>query len=393
MTCTRVVSLCLIKKETTLLNHQKTKMMNKIKLFVLMAFALLFSLGIYAQEAGERGPRHRQGPNFEHLKEVLELTDEQSTALKPIFEDSKAKMQALRDQEFETREDRMKAAKAIMEAQREKVEAILSPEQVAKLKELHEERGPRRERGPQRARGMKLDQEQRQALHEELKAYHTQNILPLAKEQRAKLEAYISTEDKATLAELRSQKEQLHQHRKDARVKGERPERPSEEQRAAHKQHMETIKALVEKYDAQMEPLLAALKENGEEWRDDLKAIHEKHLPEGVEKRERGQKGRKFQGKRGQRGQQGEAGLHRTHEARPMFKKAQFLLLDPNADNTNNMLEESPFEMEAFPNPARSMANINFKVTQAGNVNIVLRNKSGNVSRVLFSGYRQEGDH
>jgi protein CpxP len=96
---------------------------------------------------------HRGGPNPEFESKMLTrrlgLSPEQSTAVEQIFADQHAQMQALKPAEG-TQPD-FKALreqhKALMEQTKQKLDAVLTPEQQQKLAEMHKHRGPGRPHG------------------------------------------------------------------------------------------------------------------------------------------------------------------------------------------------------------------------------------------------------
>lgn len=382
--------------------------MNLFKSFLLAGAVLLLSFPAFAQGPGglggqsprDRGPR---GPQPEVLQELLDLSDEQMEALKPIFEETQSQMQALRDKDFESREARQEAGKAIFDAQREELAKILSEEQLEKLDALHEQRGPGAnagQRGKQGPRGKEGPNrgarfgDGNAELHEALKAYRTENVDPVLRAQRLKLETELSAEDKATIAALRAKRDAHFAALQEAKENGERPAPPTEEQRAERKADHETVQALVTKYGSDIDALLAEVKTQADKWEEDIKAIHEKYRPDDApNKPGKGQAQGQNLGNRGPKGKgQGEMGA-KLQQMRTQMHKTQFLMMDPNQTSTNSAMEESPFELEAYPNPASSMANISYSVQKAGKVTIVLRNKAGNVSRVLFDGYQDAGEH
>lgn len=364
--------------------------MKHLKSILTAAALLCMSISIFAQGPGpkrgqQRGP---QGPNLEMLQEVLDLSEDQITALKPIFENTRAQMEALRDQEFENREDRRVAAKTIMDAQKEKVDAVLSEEQIQKLDELKEKR---KERGPRGDQGSKAQKGKAKELRTALKAYHEENVQPVMLAQRAKLETQLSTEDKATIAALRAKKEVQKAEMKAAKQAGQRPGKPTEAQRAEHKADRETIKALLTKYETDIESLLAEIKPQAEQWKQETKAIMEEYRPERKEKagNQQGQNRKKASG-----AQRGPKGKEKAEKGGPRgMHKAHFLMLDPNATSAERTLEESPFQLQAYPNPAGGLTTINYTVEKDGQVQIMLNNKTGTMNRVLLNTFQKAGTY
>ncbi len=370
--------------------------MKTLKSIGLLAMLMVFSVGIYAQgQRGPRGPRGGEDRNpLEMLKNALELSDDQVAELTPIFEDTKAKMEALRDQEFDSREARMEAGKAVMDAQHEAVKEVLTEEQAAKLEEIKAKRGERGPRGPRGQRGAGIDKEDRAALQQEMKAYHMENIQPVILGQRAKLEEELSAVDKATLDEIRTKRAEAQAARKTAKESGERPAPPTDAQKEERKATMETLKGIAERYASDIEVLFEEIKPNAEDWKADLKEIFSKYHDEEAAPRGRDERGKGHRGGNGFQKGKAKGGQHAPfHDMKGPRGMAHFLLLDPNANDAARAFQESDFELEAFPNPAVSNTRINYTVNEAGMINIILRNKAGNISQVLFNGYRQPGEY
>jgi Spy/CpxP family protein refolding chaperone len=101
--------------------------------------------------AGERGgrPGGRFGNPEERIKwmtEKLSLTPEQQEKIKAIYAKNEEKNKALREKGFQNlTEDEKKAAMEARRAQMEEVNAVLTPEQQAKMKELAPQGGRRGE--------------------------------------------------------------------------------------------------------------------------------------------------------------------------------------------------------------------------------------------------------
>ena len=87
-------------------------MTSKLKSVFLLGLSLLLTVSAFAQghRMQKRGPQGGPEKMLDHLQESLELSDAQVKSLEPVFEETKTKMEALRDQDFETREARMEGA-------------------------------------------------------------------------------------------------------------------------------------------------------------------------------------------------------------------------------------------------------------------------------------------
>lgn len=337
-------------------------------------------------QGGPRGP-HGKNLDTDKLKAELQLTDQQVEQIEALTSEQRTQMQALRDQEFENREDRRAAMKEIHTAYQNGLAEILNDEQEMKLKSIRQEARSRRQ-----ARAQEFGQ-QRKAARTEMGEYRTENIQPVILEQRAKLESKISAEDKALIADLRAQRPE----------RPKRLENPSIEERNAAKAefearkeemkaHREQVKALVETYESDIDALFAEIEPQIEEWKQNMKEIAEEHRPERREKRVEGESGRKGKkgkaGKRGQRKHKGEKG------ERAMMSKAAFLLLDPNAPISEEAAAPQAItEIKVFPNPTFNQNTLSYTVKEAGHLRIELHNESGRLLEVLFDGSKDEGTY
>lgn len=74
------------------------------------------------------------------LSEKLNLTDDQKTKLKPILQDQAQQFKAVHDDTSLTDEQRAAKKKSIRQSTQEQINAVLTPEQQAKLKEMKQEK-------------------------------------------------------------------------------------------------------------------------------------------------------------------------------------------------------------------------------------------------------------
>ena len=77
--------------------------------------------------------------HLQMLTEKLNLTDEQRTKLKPILQDQAQQLKAVHDDTSLTPEQKTAKMKAIHASFHDQVNAVLTPEQQAKLKEMRHE--------------------------------------------------------------------------------------------------------------------------------------------------------------------------------------------------------------------------------------------------------------
>lgn len=365
----------------------------RLTLIVLAVGSFTFA----SAQSGPRGPRGPRGQmlDAEKLKTELNLSTEQSKQIEELTAEHRNKMEALKDKDFESPEDRREAMKTIMEEYQSGIKEVLTDEQAAKMKALREEH---REMRQEKAADFGKE---RKAMRKDMETYREENILPVLKAQRTKLEAKISAQDKAKIAELRSQ----------LPPRGERPQRlenPTiEQQKAAKEQfaakkekmnaHKEQVQALVKKYEADIDALYAEIKPQTEKWKADMQKIAAENRPQGQMERKHPantQEGAKREAKdgRGMHGKRERGGEAEEHEHHNMHK-AGFLLLDPNAPATPPATQEALTEIKIFPNPAVSQNTLSYTVKQAGHLRIELHNESGRTIQTLFDGNKEIGEY
>ncbi|HKW32796.1 MAG TPA: hypothetical protein VJN92_07310 [Candidatus Acidoferrum sp.] len=87
---------------------------------------------------------HHKGESAEQhlqmLSEKLNLTDDQKAKLKPVLQDQMQQMKAVREDSSLSEDQRRAKMKSIHESLNEQINAILTPEQQAKFKQMqHDE--------------------------------------------------------------------------------------------------------------------------------------------------------------------------------------------------------------------------------------------------------------
>ena len=85
--------------------------------------------------------RERAGNRLEMLAEKLNLTEAQTAAIKPIFAAEANDIKAVWQDNSLSKEQKQSKMADIRKSAREKINAILTPEQQAKLAELKEPAG------------------------------------------------------------------------------------------------------------------------------------------------------------------------------------------------------------------------------------------------------------
>lgn len=108
-----------------------------MKKIIVLALAVIgVQLAASAQEKRDTIRSHHKSVARVKMKEELNLSKEQSEKMKAINADTRTKMQALRDDKSISDADRKAKAGAIMKERKEKTDAILTPEQREKMKEM-----------------------------------------------------------------------------------------------------------------------------------------------------------------------------------------------------------------------------------------------------------------
>jgi Spy/CpxP family protein refolding chaperone len=77
--------------------------------------------------------------HLQMLSEKLNLTEDQKAKLKPIFQDQAQQLKAVHDDSSLTPEQKTAKKKAIHEATHDQINAVLTPEQQEKFKEMKKE--------------------------------------------------------------------------------------------------------------------------------------------------------------------------------------------------------------------------------------------------------------
>lgn len=360
----------------------KTQKIIKLSLFLIA----LCSITALSAQRGPRGPRGN-ALNSDKLKSELNLTDNQVQQIEALTAAQRTQMQELRDQDFESPEDRRAAMKEIHTAYKNGLAEILTDQQENQLKAIQQEARTKR-----KAQAKEFG-EKRKAAKEDIGAYRTENIQPVLLEQRTKLETKITAEDKALIAELRAKRSErpkrLENPSMEERKAAKEAYEANKEQRTAYK---EQLKALVETYESDIDALYAEIQPQVEEWKKDMKELAQAHHSEGMKKRKQGESsgaGKKGKaGKRGKRGQKGERGKAF------LLPKGAFLLLDPNdPEMQEEALAEAITEIKVFPNPTFNQNTLSYTVKQAGHLRIELHNESGRLIEVLFDGNKETGSY
>ncbi|MCI4670156.1 MAG: T9SS type A sorting domain-containing protein [Bacteroidia bacterium] len=228
----------------------------------------------------------------------------------------------------------------------------------------------------------------------EIKAYVEKNVLPVLQPERAKLDTYLSQDDKAELAsirgEIKSMKAQGKEFRKammEARKNGTMPSEDQidkmREMRKNQRLLMTRAWAVADEYEIEIYEIFDGLKPKAESWKNDLKAIKDKYKPEGAEDRQ-GRQGKKGMGHKQGKGMRGGNPVERL-----IHSPVQFLLWDGSTELPQVNEGSQP---TVFPNPSQGNQTLTYKVKTAGDVKIELVDAEGNVVRTVERSQVEKGE-
>ena len=115
-------------------------------ILVLSAAGLTFARSPQESQAptqNKHAGMHHNGESVDQhlqmLSEKLSLTDDQKTKLKPILQDQMQQMKGVHEDSSLSPEQKRAKAKSIHESFHEQINAVLTPEQQSKFKEMQQE--------------------------------------------------------------------------------------------------------------------------------------------------------------------------------------------------------------------------------------------------------------
>lgn len=235
----------------------------------------------------------------------------------------------------------------------------------------------------------------------EVRAYVQQNVLPVVRQQRQKLEAQLSAADKTQLTGYRAQLKALREQGKALRQTlrpaqgspaGQRPALTEAQQqqlrqlRTERRAILQQVAQLATKYEAQLTQLKGEVQPQRKQWAADIRNLVQKQL--SPEQRQRLEQHRAQAG--GQHGHHGKG--HRGALKHNYFGPVRFLLLDPNAPAPAAAADRSaPAAM--YPNPAGSTQRLDYQVKKEGNVKVELLDERGKALRTVLNDKQPAGSH
>lgn len=243
------------------------------------------------------------------------------------------------------------------------------------------------------------------AAKKEIKSYMQENVLPVLREQRARLDASLSSQDQAALDQIRKEMKVLREEAKALRPAkrkmSQKKEMPGQEQGDAMRKHAKSHRllmnrawAIADAHESIIYQLIDEIAPQKEQWASDIKAIMEKYrpAPEGDELENapdagphhgKGRPGgRKFRGLHGKLGQLKQLG-----------QPAMFLLWDGEALPGRFGMERGDKgegkrgdRVKVIPNPASDEHEVSFRLKAAGPVTFTLLDYAGKPVQQTYSG-------
>lgn len=107
--------------------------------------AVLVATPAWAQDSERR--KHDPEKHLSRLQEELDLNDQQVEQIRAIFAEQHARFEALREESGD-RESKREAFRQLREESHERIQAVLTEDQRARLEELHAEFKERHGHGP-----------------------------------------------------------------------------------------------------------------------------------------------------------------------------------------------------------------------------------------------------
>ncbi|MCA8829159.1 T9SS type A sorting domain-containing protein [Hymenobacter pini] len=221
-----------------------------------------------------------------------------------------------------------------------------------------------------------------QPTRQQVRAYVQRNVLPTLRQQRQKLEARLTSSDKAQLAVYRAQLQELRQRgqalrQNSAPTSSQSAAAPAaaltadqqgqlQQLRTETRALLQEVDKLARPYETDIARLAQEVKPQKEQWTADIRAITASHASGSRPKRQRSR-------------------------VAQFFRPASFLLLEPQSVPTT---AAAPATSQVYPNPAVGISQLTYDVTKAGAVTVELLDGRGNTLRTIAQeGKQEKGPH
>lgn len=216
-------------------------------------------------------------------------------------------------------------------------------------------------------------------MRKEIKAYTRDNVMPAMREQRLKLDAFLTKEEKKTIEEIREQfkadrkamhakREQFKQQKENGTFDHEKAKADMKPLRDKHKANVEKLQAIAQKHEAQMKALREEINPKIETWKTDIEKIATKYVSEEELKMVKQYAGKAWR-----------------------MRAVAFLLLPTEKPSKQERKNEDITKI--YPNPAQEKQQISVKMKEAGTLRIELYDRKGDKLQTIFEGNKPEGEH
>jgi hypothetical protein len=216
-------------------------------------------------------------------------------------------------------------------------------------------------------------------MRKELKAYTRDNVMPTMREQRLKLDAFLTKEEKKTIEDIREQfkadkkamhakRAQFKQQKENGTFDHEKAKAEMKPLREKHKANVEKLQAIAQKYESQMKTLREEINPKVETWKTDMEKIATKYVSEEELKMVKHHAGKAWR-----------------------MRGVAFLLLPTEKPAKQERKNEDVTNV--YPNPAQEKQQISVKMKEAGTLRIELYDRKGDKLQTIFEGNKPEGEH
>lgn len=263
------------------------------------------------------------------------------------------------------------------------------------------------------------NKEAHKAMRQEMQTYTIEQVIPVLKEQRLKLEKELSSAEKLKLAQVRQElKTQKESH---APFRGELKElkksggEMSEAQKAQLKKIrdekrvlMEEVRVIARNHEEVISGLNEEIKDQKLQWKADMEAIRSKYISdeemlemrnkkidqmierlEELKEEELGsEKVKHFKRKLAKGNKSG-----KQHAVKRLMKPVGFLLMDPTKEFQFPEKQRGDFNASVYPNPASYKSQIDFELPKNSFVKIELLDRQGNVLQTILEEDKKKGKH
>ena len=347
-------------------------MKNVLKISLLLSFLMAVNVG-FAQEASRSEQKAKKLTEGMHRQ--LNLTEDQQAKVMEINLNYTLKKQKLRQDQNEEKEVQQALIKSLKVDRVTALKEVLSEEQFQKMKEHMEQRSMHPGPGPMRKGRERPDFEARKKLHQEMKAYLEEEVYPVLKVQRNKLD--LKRREQKAIEELKELKAEIIKLRKNMQKEKKSGEKISAESRelmqALLKKRgdlMKTVYTIAADNDDEIQELFNEISSEREVWKEDIIHILSEHKT-----RYNSEKADKL--------------IARLQKVSPVA----FLLMEFNADEAINAANRQARETQVYPNPAKDVSTIQYEVREAGPVRIEVLNKDGQLIKKVLDETQNKGKY